>query len=55
MKLNEFIDFENGIPPAKGCVLLAEPFLQDAHFFQHSLNYVKHVVVGCISMLGRFS
>ncbi len=32
MKLNETFDFINGIPPAKGCVLLSEPFLQDPHF-----------------------
>jgi len=32
MKLNETFDFINGIPPAKGCVLLSEPFLQDSHF-----------------------
>lgn len=32
MKLNETFDFINGIPPAKGCILLSEPFLQDPHF-----------------------
>ncbi len=42
MKLNEFIDFENGIPPAKGCVLLAEPFLQDAHFERSIVFMCEH-------------
>jgi putative transcriptional regulator len=32
MKLSETFDFVNGIPPAKGSILLSEPFLGDPDF-----------------------
>ena len=40
MKLNETFDFVNGIPPAKGSILLSEPFLQDP-------NFERSVIVLC--------
>lgn len=32
MKFKETFEFNNGIEPTKGCILLSEPFLQDPHF-----------------------
>ena len=42
MKIKASIDFSNDITPSKGCVLLAEPFLDDPNFGRSTILMCEH-------------